>query len=377
MEATLIAGAFVGAGALGGAHWAVGQVRQAWDAYIDRRVVERTPAPRPDAHITPDFMANLILKKFNPALTEMGGVLLEMAVRLKAIEKRVGQSATSPDGIAATSPQPVIDDAEEEEGTEQASTADLKFSAVIGQNSRGVEVTIDLENLVSTRLLVTATSGSGKSWALRRLIEQTHKRVQQIIIDPEGEFQSLREIGMGILEITEDLLPAAETLAREMMKSKKSYVLDISELPPFERVDFVNLFLGGLVNIKRELWSPVMVVIDESQMFAPQGGSPATSKALKDLLARGRKRGQFAVLATQRISKLNKDVVAECMNVMIGRSRLDIDVDRGLESLGLNNGDLIRGLQVGEFFCHGPAFGNARQQVIVGPVETTHPKVGV
>ena len=51
----------------------------------------------------------------------------------------------------------------------------------------------DLDVLVDTRLLVQANSGGGKSWALRRLLEQTHGRVQHLVIDPEGEFATLRE----------------------------------------------------------------------------------------------------------------------------------------------------------------------------------------
>src|SRR5438067_9069033 len=54
-------------------------------------------------------------------------------------------------------------------------------------------VGIDLSTLVDTRLLVQANSGGGKSWLLRRLLEQTHGRVQHLVIDPEGEFASLRE----------------------------------------------------------------------------------------------------------------------------------------------------------------------------------------
>lgn len=52
---------------------------------------------------------------------------------------------------------------------------------------------LDLDRLVDTRLLIQANSGGGKSWCLRRLLEQTHGRVQHLVIDPEGEFASLRE----------------------------------------------------------------------------------------------------------------------------------------------------------------------------------------
>ena len=54
-------------------------------------------------------------------------------------------------------------------------------------------VRIDLPTLLDTRLLVQANSGGGKSWLLRRLLEQSHGKVQQIVIDLEGKFSTLRE----------------------------------------------------------------------------------------------------------------------------------------------------------------------------------------
>ena len=54
-------------------------------------------------------------------------------------------------------------------------------------------VPIDLDRLVATRLLIQASSGGGKSFALRWLLEQTHGRIQQFVLDWEGEFASLRE----------------------------------------------------------------------------------------------------------------------------------------------------------------------------------------
>jgi hypothetical protein len=53
----------------------------------------------------------------------------------------------------------------------------------------GSGIRCDLSVLIDTRLLMQASSGGGKSWALRRLLEQSHGKVQQIVIDPEGEFQ--------------------------------------------------------------------------------------------------------------------------------------------------------------------------------------------
>ncbi len=55
------------------------------------------------------------------------------------------------------------------------------------------DIALDLATLIETRLLVQANSGGGKSFALRRLLEQSHGKVQHLVIDVEGTFRTLRE----------------------------------------------------------------------------------------------------------------------------------------------------------------------------------------
>lgn len=63
----------------------------------------------------------------------------------------------------------------------------------LGISESGKKVSIDIQTLVSTRLLVTASSGGGKSETLRRILEEAVGHIQCIVIDPEGEFSTLRE----------------------------------------------------------------------------------------------------------------------------------------------------------------------------------------
>src|SRR3978361_1704405 len=60
----------------------------------------------------------------------------------------------------------------------------------MGNTTAGAPVTLDLEELLATRLLVQGNSGSGKSHLLRRLLEESAGFVQQIVVDPEGDFVS-------------------------------------------------------------------------------------------------------------------------------------------------------------------------------------------
>lgn len=249
----------------------------------------------------------------------------------------------------------------------------------------GPGVEIDVPRLIESRLLIQANSGGGKSWAIRRLLEQTYGAAQHIVIDVEGEFHTLREKFDYILagqrggDCPADVKSAA-LLARRLLELGVSAIVDIYELGP-ARQRFVRLFLEALVNAPRELWHPALIVVDEAHIFAPETGQAESAGAVIDLMTRGRKRGFCGVLATQRIAKLHKDAAAEANNKLIGRSALDIDMKRAAAELGFTTREdmqRLRKLPAGEFFAFGPALALAEDVTLVkvGPVSTTHPKAG-
>src|SRR2546429_299134 len=244
-------------------------------------------------------------------------------------------------------------------------------------------VGIDLSRLIDTRLLVQANSGGGKSWLLRRLLEQSHGKVQQIVIDLEGEFSTLREKYDYILAAKEGDTAAeprsAALLARRLLELNVSAIIDLYELSHQERKHFVRLFLSAMINAPKSLWHPCLVIVDEAHVFAPQAGQSEAMEAVIDLATRGRKRGYCAVLATQRLSKLHKDAAAEMNNKLIGRTGLDIDRKRAAEELGFTTKEdaiSLRNLAPGEFYAFGPAISESVEKVTVGPVATSHPKAG-
>src|SRR5689334_12632857 len=246
------------------------------------------------------------------------------------------------------------------------------------------DTAINLPVLIDTRLLVQANSGGGKSWLLRRLLEQSQGLVQQIVIDLEGEFATLREKYDYVLAGKGGDTPAdprsAALLARKLLELEVSAIVDLSELQQHERKRFVRLFLDALVAAPKELWHPVLVVIDEAHQFVPQVGQSEAANAVIDLCTRGRKRGFCAVLATQRISKLHKDAAAECNNKLIGRTGLDVDMKRAADELGFASREQLislRTLGAGEFYAFGPALTHEVQKIKIGPVATTHPKAGM
>ncbi len=246
-------------------------------------------------------------------------------------------------------------------------------------------IKLDVLRLAETRLLVQASSGGGKSYTLRRILEATHGKVQHLVLDPEGEFSSLRKafdyVYVAKGEKTEPDPRTAGTLAQSLLKLGVSAIIDIYELHPRERRKFVRYFLESLVDSPKALWHPTLVVLDEAHEYAPEQSESEALDAVIALASKGRKRDFACVLATQRPAKLNKDVAAECQNKLIGLANLDIDRKRAGDELGFRGKEeflQLRDLDPGEIFALGPAFRIGDERVrepvkmTVDPVITPH-----
>lgn len=237
---------------------------------------------------------------------------------------------------------------------------------------------VDVPTLLRSRLLVQAASGGGKTRTLRKILESTFGLVQHIVLDIEGEFSTLRTmydyvlVGEGGDKISADPRHA-ETLAKKVLELEVSVIINLYELKPHERVQFVKRFLNAMINAPKELWHPCLVVLDEAHLFAPEKVKAESLGAVIDMASRGRKRGFCLIPATQRPAKLSKDVAAECQNKLIGLANIDIDRKRGAEELGLTSKESVlslRDLSPGEFYAVGPAFGKGLMKVMLGPVKT-------
>jgi len=244
-------------------------------------------------------------------------------------------------------------------------------------------VSIDLEKLIQSRMVILANSGGGKSYAIRRVAEQSIGKIQTIIIDPEGEFASLREKHDLILCGKDQDVPvevrSASLLATKLFEINKSAVIDLYELHPQERQRFVKLFCEALVNAPKELYHPVLIILDEAHDYVPEGKPSEATYAVEALASKGRKRGQCLILASQRISKLSKNASAECNNKLIGRASQDIDYMRAGAELGFSKTESavkLRSLKPGQFFAYGPAISDDVIELTIGEVKTTHTKVG-
>ncbi len=240
---------------------------------------------------------------------------------------------------------------------------------------------IDIGTLLESRLLICANSGGGKSYAVRKILEKSHKKILPVVLDIEGEFQSLKEkfnfllIGGPNGDVPLDIKTAG-SLPKKILERNIPTIIDISELKKEARIKFVKEFLDGLMELDKKYWKPLLIFLDEAHQFAGQHGKEDSVWAVIDLMTRGRKRGYCGILCTQRIAKLHKDAAAEANNIMVGRTLLDIDAKRAADMLGFSKRRqrrALHSLEPGEFMCSGPAFsfkGVEKQKV--AKVATTH-----
>jgi uncharacterized protein len=250
----------------------------------------------------------------------------------------------------------------------------------MGHTTAGAPATLDLEELLATRLLVQGNSGSGKSHLLRRLLEQSAAWVQQAVIDPEGDFVTLADRFGHLVIDAEDHTERGLQVAGERARIHRvSAVLNLEGLDAENQMRRAAAFLGGLFDIERDHWYPMLVVVDEAQLFAPAIAGEVSDEARKlslgamtNLMCRGRKRGLAGVIATQRLAKLAKNVAAEASNFLMGRTFLDIDMARAADLLGMERrqAEAFRDLERGQFMALGPAMSRRPLGLRIGPTDT-------
>jgi uncharacterized protein len=158
-----------------------------------------------------------------------------------------------------------------------------------------------------------------------------------------------------------------------------STVLNLEGLDAENQMRRAAAFLSGIFEVGRDHWYPMLVVVDEAQLFAPAVAGEVSDEARKlslgamtNLMCRGRKRGLAGVIATQRLAKLAKNVAAEAANFLMGRTFLDIDMARAADLLGMERrqADAFRELERGQFMALGSALSRRPISLQIGPTDT-------
>ena len=193
--------------------------------------------------------------------------------------------------------------------------------------------------LLAQDIAIVGRKGSGKTYTAKGMVESllTAKR-RVCIVDPLGVWWGLRASADGkragfsvvvfggphadvpISELSGE--PLALVLAQHNMPA----IVDLSEMLIGQRHRFMTEFAAALYRWNK---TPLHLVIDEADEFAPQQPLPETRRMLHQIdriVRRGRVRGFRVMLITQRPAVLNKNVLTQA-NTLIAM-RLTAPQDR-------------------------------------------------
>lgn len=196
------------------------------------------------------------------------------------------------------------------------------------------------EKAMSYSGLILGTRGAGKSSTARGLFEHEldigHRCV---FVDPMGDaagirlnpdgtpsrFQNVVIFGgsNGDVPITdEDGAKVAVLLANR----NQSALIDLSGMIEAEQHRFMTGFADILYD---EIKLPMLLLIDEAHIFAPQQTRDAPSKLLNRITrlnTQGRKKGIFLWLMTQRPARINKNVISGAESLIAMRVTMPRDI---------------------------------------------------
>jgi DNA-binding transcriptional ArsR family regulator len=251
----------------------------------------------------------------------------------------------------------------------------MEEAAILVGRIKKRDFRIRAQKLVTGRTAVIAQTGAGKSWTIGVICEQLCKQnIGFSIIDTEGEYFSLKE-KFQLLWVGKD--PACDLdiervdlkeLALTALKKNVPVIFDVSEV--MDERETVARISGALYEAASELRVPHLLIIEEADKFAPQRGKPMHE--IVEISRRGRKRGLGLLLASQRPAYLNKDVLSQCDNQLVGK--LTTEADLSAVNLFFASREELEGLtrlKPGEFFVLG-AIVDRRTKVRVIERETAH-----
>jgi DNA helicase HerA-like ATPase len=193
-------------------------------------------------------------------------------------------------------------------------------------------ITLDKKHIIDTgsktvqddgmRVWIGGESGSGKSSACMLLVSQyIAQGGQALVLDPHGEYSALWGIRPSKVTIfgyggnyVED---SSVSLVMHHIEEGHSVVLDLSHwaLRSKVRGDFVAQLAAELFELRKRKKGRTLLVAEEAHLFAPQTqqkGDAESVRTFVDVVTAGRKFGLHIVLASQRQSLVDSNVVSQC-----------------------------------------------------------------
>jgi len=178
---------------------------------------------------------------------------------------------------------------------------------------------LDIPNIITGRTFIASITRWGKSWTARKLTEECFGHAGIIIIDPEGEYASLRE-KYPFLIIGKDIpiqLETAEFMAEKILETKTSVIIDLSTTEVELGKEYVDVFLKRFFFLETTVRSPYLVVVEEAEDFGPEKGIATATclDILRNIAKKGGKRGIGLLMIAHRPAWVSKGILSQCLPV--------------------------------------------------------------
>jgi len=202
-------------------------------------------------------------------------------------------------------------------------------ASVVGPESRAAAADrilgVLLPSALDARVAIVGTSGSGKTYAAKGLLERVMAGGGRIcVVDPLGVWWGLAKgadgaeppfpvVVFGGTHADVPLEPGSgAALGRLIGRDAMACVVDVSDFgSAAARRAFMAEFTTALYEVNTE---PLHLVLDEADLWAPQRTQPDGLELLghmEEIVRRGRVRGFVPWLITQRPAVLHKDVLSQ------------------------------------------------------------------
>jgi len=240
---------------------------------------------------------------------------------------------------------------------------------------------IKSEALIGVRIGVFGSSGSGKSNTVARIVEQVapymsggtffdfhdeaHGLMAKIPMlrvgkNPPARKDARQRSPLVQLELTPQ---TAADFAEYVYMRNVAVIVNLAYMHEEERQEVVLNYCKRLWELAMAYAKPYWVVLEEAHNFIPQRTVTAELDTIRRFAAEGRKFGITPILASQRTSKVNKDILSECDYLFLHRVNIELDRQsyRGLLTTEINRQkDLFVTMEAGEAVVKWWDNGNAR-----------------
>jgi DNA helicase HerA-like ATPase len=186
------------------------------------------------------------------------------------------------------------------------------------------------------RCAISGTPGSGKSYLMSVLAEEIHHLgIPFVVVDPEGEHRSLRELGGVLVAGTAEADVEIDgpggawiDAVIDRVAGSGCAVLDLADMDEDDGRLAYARFARRFLRAQQLTRQACFLFLEEAHIFAPQKDRKSAQESLmitKQIARRGRKFGINTVAGSQRPGDMEKDILAQANVRFFGRVEIEHD----------------------------------------------------